>query len=637
MKLKSDEEIEKQRRDEIVSELKADLKARQEERRPYELSWLLNINFLIGNQNSYISSRGAIDEHGRLFPWESREVFNHIAPIIESRLAKLSRVRPSMTVMPTGSEQSDIEVAKLSKSILDCVASEKNLSKIVSDATIWSEVTGTAFYKIFWNENAGVMIDKDNLINKNSPNYDILSKKFDEISRKLQKNSNKNITMGDAEIVAVSPFEIFPDSCATASVDECESIIHAYPISVSDAERLYDMPFVGEDISVMSLDAKMDPYFSSGASNVFKTVSGVKHNQVLVIEKYIRPTSSQPNGRLIIVAGDELVFDGELPLLIYPFVKQVSEETIGSFFGTSVIERCIPIQRLYNGIKNRKYEFFSRLSAGVLAVEDGSVDIDSLEEEGLAPGKILVYRSGSSVPKFMDAGDIPNEFNQEEDRLINEFISITGVSELMRNSTLPNNVTSGTAINLLIEQDDTRLSISAENIRQAFTKIGKMILSLYKNFAEFPKISKIIDDNGDIQLFYWDKSDISSCDVVLETTNELSETPTVRRNMILELLKNGLLYDENGKLSNRMKSKIYEALGFGNFEASQDIIALHIKKANKENLGLSPLIVSEIDDHDIHIEEHKKFLLSDESQKLTEEERDKYINHIREHGMFRRL
>ena len=625
------------RNKEIAEEVIADFKARQEERRSYELSWLLNINFLIGNQYSYISSRGAVDEKGMLFPWESREVFNHIAPIIESRLAKLARVKPTMAVRPSGSEQSDVEVAKLSKSILDSVSVEKGLSDLITEATVWSEVAGTSFYKVYFDETSGEKIDANDKLIENLKKNEEFSKKYADFLEKTLNANDGTVPLGDVKIKVVSPFEIFPDSPAYNSIDECESIIHAYPISVLEAEKLYGRPFVGEDISMLGMDTSSMPFFSGGASSVLKTASKVKHNQVMCYEKYVKPNLNHKNGQLLIVVGDELVYEGELPLARYPFVRQVSQEVLGSFWGSSIIERCIPIQRAYNALKNRKYEFFARLSAGVLAVEDGSVDIDSLEEEGLAPGKILVYRSGASAPRFMDAGDVPSEFNQEEDRLLNEFITLTGVSELMRNSTLPTQVTSGTAINLLIEQDDTRLQVTAENIRKAVLELGKRILMLYKKYATYPKLSKVVDENGDIQVFYWTSSDISSCDVVLETTNELSETPTVRKNMILELLKNGLLYDENGKISKRNKSKIFEALGFGNWESSQDIITLHVKKASKENLGLLPLVVSEIDDHDIHIEEHKKYLLSDEASKMSDEEKDRYIQHIREHNLFRSL
>lgn len=41
---------------------------------------------------------------------------------------------------------------------------------------------------------------------------------------------------------------------------------------------------------------------------------------------------------------------------------------------------------------------------GVLAVEDGSVDLDNLEREDISPGKVIVYRQGANVPKMLTAG-----------------------------------------------------------------------------------------------------------------------------------------------------------------------------------------------------------------------------------------
>lgn len=705
---------------EIVASVVEDFNQRREERRKIELNWLLGINFLLGNQYSTISTKGEIVDEVKSFAWESREVFNHIAPIVESRLAKLGRVRPSMNVRPTGSEENDIQVARLSRAVLNSVSSEIGLSEIVSEATVWSEVCGTVFYKVFWDKSAGQLIfdgknnhefsDENNAKNSKKSAKNIQNSAFSSLSaentpeisylssiageqetagkkntagaakslggtseaisvggvasgassdsnrkffaggldseaavfdQSLSENAKKildgfegKLFAGDVKVQVVSPFEIFPDSATCANLDEVESLIHAYIVSAARAEEVFGMPFAGSDIDVLSFDLSGFDGFSAGASNIKRHASNVKHDQILVLEKYTRPSAEFPSGRLIIVAGDRLVFDGESD---FPFVRQVSNDCLNSFWGTSIIDRCIPIQRAYNAVKNRKYEYLARLSAGVLAVEDGSVDIDNLEEEGLSPGKILVYRAGSTIPRFMDAGDIPNEFAQEEDRLLNEFITLTGVSELMRNSSVPGSVSSGTAINLLIEQDDTRLSVSAENIRKSMLNLSKKILLLYKRFASLPKLSKVVDEHGDIEIFYWTGSDISADDVVLDTANELAESPSMRKNMVLELLKNGLLADENGKISSRMRAKVLESLGFGNWESSQDILTLHIKRANRENLGFEEPMVLEIDDHAVHIDEHTKFLLSDEGNKIGQSGRNKIISHIREHKMFGKI
>lgn len=127
-----------------------------------------------------------------------------------------------------------------------------------------------------------------------------------------------------------------------------------------------------------------------------------------------------------------------------------------------MIERLVPLQRAYNAVKCRKHEFLNRISMGVLAVEDGSIDTDLVDGEWLTPGKVLVYRQGANLPRLLSSGSVPDDFNLEEQRLLAEFLQVSGVSEFMRNSKTQTGLTSGVALQLLIEQE-TRGLPSARN------------------------------------------------------------------------------------------------------------------------------------------------------------------------------
>ncbi|WP_369677439.1 hypothetical protein, partial [Klebsiella pneumoniae] len=72
----------------------------------------------------------------------------------------------------------------------------------------------------------------------------------------------------------------------------------------------------------------------------------------ILIERYTRPNGTYPEGRLEIVAGNTLLFEGDLPYKngdrgerILPFIRQTSLSLAGSFYGTSVVDRMIPLQR----------------------------------------------------------------------------------------------------------------------------------------------------------------------------------------------------------------------------------------------------------------------------------------------------
>ncbi len=582
----------------LVNETIKDFKARQLERKPFEAQWLLNMNFLHGNQYCGII-KNDVEDYSKQYYWQEREVYNHIAAIVESRISRLGQIRPVMSVVPATTSEEDISTAKISKNLINSVYHKLNISDKIASCTQFSEVCGTGFYKIVWDSSKG---------------------------KKIAVLDGEEICEGDVSVEVVSPFEIFPDSTSYEDIDDLMSIIHAKSYHVNTVKRIWGIDEVGEDIDVFSLDNIQSMGGFGYSASAMKVKPTMKHDQVLVIEKYCAPTKEFPNGRLIIVAGKTLVFDGELPYVNredgkrgFPFVKQVSIKQPNSFFGTSVIERLIPVQRSYNAVKNRKHEYLNRLSMGVLTVEEGSVDCDSLEQDGLCPGKVLIYRQGSKAPQIMDNGSIPSDFRQEEEKLLEEFTQISGISDLLLTNSSALQSLSGVALELLLEKDSSRLNISSDQVKFAIKNIASLILKLYKQFVTTSRLAKVIGKDGTIEMFYFQKSDISSDDIVFQTETELGETKAQKRNLIFELLDKNLICDENGKLSARVRSKLLEMLGFGIWENKFDLEELHTKKAGKENLKL--IKTHEIDDpvcvdnHNIHIDEHIAFLLSEEFSK----------------------
>lgn len=613
-------EREKYKKD-LVNSVVNDFKNRQLERKNFEASWQLNFNFLMGNQYCSISRFGDVEDFSKQYFWQEREVYNHIAPIIDTRISRLSKIRPTMSVIPATNSEEDISTAKVSKNLINAIYHKLNISDKIITATYYSEICGTSFYKIYWDFNKG---------------------------KKIASDESGDIFEGDICVDVVSPFEIFPDSNSATEIDDCMSIIHAKSYHKDVVKQIWGVELMGEDIDVFSLDniSNVGGLGYTASSN--KIASTLKHDQVLVIEKYIAPTKEYPNGRLIIVAGNELLFDGELPYINrednkrgFPFIKQVSIKQPNCFWGTSVIERIIPVQRSYNAVKNRKHEYINRLSMGILTVEDGSVDCENLAEEGLSPGKVLVYRQGSKAPSLMDNGTIPSEFKEEEEKLLQEFNQISGISDLMVSNNINSANISGVALELLIEQDTNRLNITAEQIKNCIKLLASNILKLYKQFVTSTRVAKVIGKDGSIEMFYYQKSDITSDDIVFDTESEIGETKAQKRSLIFELLNAGLLYDEKGKLTTRIKAKTLEMLGFGMWDTQYDLEELHMKKAGKENLSLlnsdSELEVLEVDNHALHVDEHVAFMLGEEFSRTIKQKpyiKEKLLEHIRTHKRF---
>lgn len=610
----NEQELEQRREDkrkaDLAEEIYADFRARQQARLQLERGWRLNMNFVSGNQYCDISPTGETEEEDAAFYWQSRRCFNHIAPTVETRLARLAKVRPTLEVKAFSDSEDDMKTARLGSHILRSVKNRIDLDSIVSRATLWSETCGTAFYKIVWNYEDGKLIGTD------------------ETGRKIKE--------GDVQVAALSPFEIYPDSLTAETMDGVKSIIHAKAVPVSEIKEKFGVELAGRTIECFTFA----PYSSASGWKrpSDKEELPVSDNMEILIERYIRPNGEYPEGRLEIAAGGVLLYEGELPYMngdrgerIFPFVRQTCTPLAGAFFGTSVVDRMIPLQRAYNAVRNRKHEFLNRLSMGVIAVEDGSLDAEELAEEGLFPGKVLVYRQGSSAPEFLDCGSLPAEFAEEEGRLSTEFMLVSGMSEISRNSASPSNVTSATGLQLLLDQDTNRLHLSVESVERAVKEIGKQILHLYKQFASSRRLLRMTGTGGDTEIFYFDASDISADDVQFETGYD--QTAEQKKEEILSLLSLGLLENEDGKLSDATRNRVLEALGYGTFENARDISHLHLKKAERENVELAQRDVEadEYDDHALHIAEHTRALLS--GGEKEEALKARILRHLRSHRL----
>lgn len=563
----------------LAEEVTNDFLRRQEERRLTERGWQLNLNFVRGNQYCDINSKGEIFEEDKKYYWQSRRVFNHVAATVDLRCSKLGRIRPALIVTAASNEESDRQSAILASAILSSVSEGADLDGIISDATVWSETCGTAFYKVIWDGNAGAAVGAD--------------------------TNGRRLRQGEANISVVSPFEIYPYSLSVENVDEQPSIIHAKAVPVQDIYSAYGVKLEGKDIEDMS---------------------GVRHGCELVIERYERPFEGAPNGRLTVVAGGALLYDGALPYINcdggergYPFIKQISMPRAGCFFGGSVVDRLIPLQRAYNAVKNRKHEFLNRISMGTVAVEDGSVDTDELIEDGLTPGKILIYRQGAKPPEMLTLGSVPAEFSEEEQNLLREFAKVSGTGELTENADGYAGITSATGIQLVLEQDEIRMEFAYQQIKRALKGIGRHVLRLYRQFATDVRLLKAAGENRTLSVHYFKGSDISSDDVSLEADNEANLSPAQRRTLVYEMLDRGLFSDGEGKLTPSAKNKVLQLLGY-NVSGERDLAELNRVRAGEENLEMRAgyAEVKDYDDHAVHIAEHTAYLLGEKPSVETE-------------------
>lgn len=612
-------------KEDVIKFVTDELEKRRNERSPLEQQWTLNANFLVGNQYCDINTyKGGIEQIEPVHDFLERETFNQIAPLIETRVANLKKITYQMKVKPRTNELDDYAKADVSTAILQHTQSISNFETQKNTMIAWNELCGNCFWLSWWDANKGEMYASETIAEIGE----------DGIERKQERAYYE----GDLDYGLITPYEIYPESIFKQTVDNQRSIIIEQVKTVEDVLDLYGVKVNGTSVETFELT----PLPSGGGYGYESTVMTLGHrtveNAVRVITYLERPSPHRPKGRMILIAGDDtLLYYGPLPYGRIPIVQCICREIPGQFFGKSVIEDLIPRQRAYNGCMNRIHEYIKRITIQGYVAEEGAVDIDDYEENGQTPGVLLEYRKGFAPPTPIPNGVLPGEIMTERYNLVRDMEYVAGVSQLTTSGAAPSGVTSGVALEAIKATDDTRLSLTGDHIRNCVKNLARLWLEIYKQYADTPRAMRYVGANEMAKAMIWSQEDINSYDVEYTTENELVMSEDMQKQRFLEAYNLGLFTDENGRIPERVKHQALECMKIGKYSELLNINQLQLQAAQRENVffesGVFPE-VSEIDDHQIHIEEHMRYMLQMRYQVMQMKKpayADAMIQHLNQH------
>lgn len=581
--------------DEIVSFVKNEYERRKREKAFLEVQWQLNYDFLEGRQYSIADYKDFTTvELDRLEEGQERSVHNEIAPIIETRRAKQRQLNTFMSVISSTAENDDIKNAEITTQVLQNTYNKLSFDEKLERAIGISETIGTFLFKNTWDNNGGEIAGAD----------------------------SKGNVEHEGEILCdvISPYEIFPDDLSRQSLEEQISIIHAKILTRDELFLKYGIEIAGSSNSVYRVGtvAHTTGNYDYATNQTISLSKDELSDSAVLIEYYERPSRFYPEGRLIVVCEDVLIdYKKELPYRNaanknreFPFVKVDCISRMNSFFGLSVIERLIPIQQEYNAVHNRINEYLRRTTIGIpLVEEDSLVDEEELDEVGFMPGVPVRYERGSTPPRFMETPSLPAAFLNKLQELKQDLIVVSGISEISRNSNTPGALTSGVGIQLLQQQDDTRMSLTGKNILQGLKRCGQQWLYLYKQFAT---TSRVVRYTG---MAYpvcrkWTNSNLNSFDIIVADDSNMYSNTALTRELASTLFAQGFF---NGGRFERLS--YLSLLRNGDINKAYQEEFLDIKNAEKENYLFQeenkiPKVRSE-DDHELHFKQHNILRKSD--------------------------
>ena len=609
--------------DDLVSELLDELEHRRSDRAPYELQWQLNADFVAGNQNvdiDFVNRCLKLDEFAgdRV---KERRVFNRISPLMDTRLANLMSVSYDMVVLPRTGEAEDAAKAKIGTKLLEYCQSNTGFRAQINQLLQWSEICGTAFTISYWDAHAGDVIAEM-----------AISEDGEGISKAVP------IHLGDLAFGLLSPYEVFPASLTVQNVDDQHDIITEQIFDVDAVRDIWGITVDGEDTECYVITPEPKGVSGHGRQNATFGVSrSTRPNSVRVVTYYEKPTEFHENGRLIVIVKDRIVFNGELPAGVMPIVAYKSKEVPGWFFGKSPIEALIPLQRSYNECQNKITDYIHVVVNAPMLTPVGALDMTDMESlGGIQAGDIVEYDAARGKPEYMQTAPFSPLLTAQRDQLAQDMEYTAGVSQLMVYGSAANSA-SGTALNTRREIDMTRMSLTADNIRDGVIQMAKIWLKLNKAYSIGYRTVLIAGDDDMAGIVTWCADDINSYDVEFSAENELRHSRDQQREDFVNALQMGLFTDDNGMISKDIKRRAWELFKTGEMDDVLDLEDQQRKNARYEITLFQNGVVPEegkYDDDEIHLEEHLRFALSNDYRILSHQMPNwaaLYDQHIEQH------
>lgn len=596
-----------------------------------ERQWYLNMSFYDGRQ--YVQSIPS-PAAGVPFkfttppapPWRVRPVFNRIRGIVQQQVAKLTKERPTASVIPASADDIDLMAAQAGEQIWDSLYRDLSVHKKLREAVWWTTITGTGFLKIWWDDSQ----------------VDLLSKQ-----------------MGNICIDAVTPFHIYVPNLRCTDIEDQPWVMHVSVMPVDEAE------FAWKDQLTAPLNgdvASEDDILNSAYLDLNGTDTNQK-NSVLVHEVWIKPNRNKnfPNGGLVTVVGGQVVqYVDQWPYQSpkYPFSK-IHDTYNGQFYARSTIQDLIPLQREYNRTRAQIIEAKNRMAKPQLIAPSGSIDPSKITTE---PGLVIEYRPGFQPPQPLPLQGLPAYVLQEVDRLDMEFDTISGQNQISRGG-VPPGVHAATAIQFLQEQADVRISDAIASIEEAIGKLAYNALNLVSQFWTTPRVVRTTGRDSSFDSILFKGSDLrDNTDIRVEAGSALPTSKAAKQAFIMDLMKmqfipadEGLKLLEVGGVDTlyedlemddrqiqreniRMQSVSaalmdeYNAI-MGQYDQFADPVSglVHTPDGQPIPPPDMPVPVNTWDDHGKHIDLHNKFRKGQSFEALPDHVKDLFDMHVRSH------
>lgn len=499
--------------------------------------WKLSLAFYKGKQYTYYNRtlrrlEQLPVEDGEKPRYRVRVVNNQIAPGSHALLAKLTKTKPVINATPASGSDADLKAAQVADKLLEHWWNDFCLDDKLSEALLWSIITGNGYWKITWDEHAGkqmrFLLGPDGQPITDTALADMFR---NELMAQEVQPQEKVVYMGDIKVEVVSPFDVFIDDSAKV-MDEAKYAICIHYMSPEEVKKRW-----GKDVEADSISSEptaMMQGMSSALMSKKKDVAAIRVG-------YFLPSVEVPNGRYVVWTEDQILEDKPWPYPFHklPFIKFPGIRVPGQVYDMGDVEQAIPIQKDLNKTLSQIIEYKNLTLKPRVWAPTGSLNGVRLTSE---PGAVYEYNLiGDHKPEIEQLPNMPPYIFEHLTNLRNDIRQAFGIVDITE-GTPPPNVEAGIAIDLLQEMATDRIAPRVMLLERALTNAGELMVELAQVYYEEPRLLKIYGPGGAHKAVRYSQADLQGgVSIHTETGSALPRTRAGRQARILDYVERGII------------------------------------------------------------------------------------------------
>ena len=630
-----------------ISAIKRKHTDRDRHKRSYEKTWFINGAFLRGQQYvSYNDASKTFEVPYRIPQHRVRLVINYCMAYFRRTKARLTAHKPGLFTRPATTDQNDVERARLDVKVLESELYREGFPAKHKADVAWALECGTGLMYLRWNPWGGTPLFEDVPVVDEFTGEPSVNPETGEpmTERKpLMDDHGRQLREGQNEIEVVSAYEIDVDPMAT-TLDDAEWIMRSKIRSLAWIRENYPDkgPYVkAEEVHLHDCYQKRIRQmigilgYSSDAES---SSAGAEDepNSAIIHEYWERATTKYPRGRLIVIANNVELFNGENPYKhqIFPFTKTDEVTISGRFWGMAMIEQAIPLQKNLNRARSQEVENRTLMGRPKwLIPRTAKVTQASFDAEA---GEKITYMPGprGERPEIMAPPPTYQSTQIEIQHTINDIQEIFAWHEVSR-GILPSANIPGVAVDKLQQADETSLGDTATNIDASLIRLGRMILSNCNQFWDEERLVRAGGEGARLEAMRVRGADLAGqdpsadyFDVRVIPGSTMLRDAGKQREMVMELIQLQIL----NPVAHR--DLILKILDVGEIEEAFEDDRLDEQWAEKENEMMEQGTFSEphdFENHDIHLRVLDRFRKTQRYRNLPPELQELFDVHAEMH------